>query len=321
MCAFSFLSAIILDLAVGDPHWLPHPVRWIGKLISSTEKILYPPKRSCSSELLRGTFIVVFIVFCTGSITWFLNDFAHRLSFVTGYMFETIIGFYCLSARSLAQEAGKVSADLHRGSLNSARKSLSMIVGRDTTNLSTNEVARAAVETVAENISDGITAPMLCLAIGGPALGIVYKTISTFDSMIGYRNERYRYFGRMAALLDDIFNYIPARLTGLILIPVASVITGSNGVRSLKICLRDRLKHPSPNSAHGEAAVAGALGIRLGGPSAYGGVTSTKPFLGDNIRNIEIKDISRTVCIMYGVTIILLILIFIVLFMVKEAGL
>jgi adenosylcobinamide-phosphate synthase len=208
------------------------------------------------------------------------------------FLVQAIIAFYCLSARSLIDAAISVRKHLDTNDLPGAREALSMIVGRDTANLDESGIVCATVETVAENITDGIISPLFYLVIGGPVAAIAFKAVSTMDSMIGYKNERYQRFGTCAARMDDILNFIPARITAFLLIPLAAFITGKNWKNAFQTAKRDRLKHESPNSAHGEAAMAGALGIRLGGGAFYGGVFSSRPYLGDGERVADRRDIS-----------------------------
>ena len=281
MTAVSLLSAGLLDLLLGDPHRLPHPVRWIGRLINGLEKVLYPENRSDRSEFCAGCIVCMLVVFLCGGSVYLVFLSLQKWSPIAGLIGETIIGCYCISARSLVQEADKVRRFLAVQDLSSARKALSMIVGRDTENLDEDGIVRATVETVAENIVDGIVSPVFYLALGGPVAAMAFKAVSTMDSMIGYRNERYRRFGTCAARLDDALNFVPARVAAFLLIPCAAFILRYDWKKSIRIVRRDRLKHESPNSAHGEAAVAGALGLRLGGEAFYRGIRSEKPYLGD----------------------------------------
>jgi adenosylcobinamide-phosphate synthase len=281
MTVLSLLGAGLLDLLLGDPYRLPHPVRWIGRLIGGIEKILYPKIRSDRREFVAGFILCILVVVTCGGSVFFVLVSLHKWSPVAVVIGEILLGFYCISARSLVQEADKVRKHLAAKDLSAARHALSMIVGRDTENLDEEGIVRATVETVAENIVDGIVSPIFFLAVGGPVMAIAFKSVSTMDSMIGYRNDRYRSFGTCAARLDDVLNFVPARLAAFFLVPCAAFILRYDWQQSIRIVSRDRLKHDSPNSAHGEAAVAGALGLRLGGESFYRGVRSEKPYLGD----------------------------------------
>lgn len=296
--------AVMLDLLVGDPRWLPHPIRGIGRLITWLDRLLYPRKAEVIALHTRGVVLCVLVVVSTvvGALAFLgLCRAVSPLLLVAG---QVIVASSCLSARSLALESGLVLRRLRAGDLPAARGALAMIVGRDTETLDEQEIARATVETVAENITDGVVAPLFYLAIGGPVAAMAFKAVSTMDSMIGYRDDRYRYFGTCAARLDDLLNFIPARITGFVLLPLAALVVGGNGVHALRVVFADRLAHPSPNAAHGEAAVAGALGIQLGGFATYGGKQSYKPLLNMRGRGPRADDIRRTTITAYATTIL-----------------
>jgi adenosylcobinamide-phosphate synthase len=292
------------DLLFGDPRWLPHPVCWIGKMISFAERLLYPKKRAGKKEFIAGCIVCFTVIVVSAGFVYFILQISRMISSGVFFLIQVIIGFYCLSARSLIDAAFEVRKHLDINDLPGARSALSMIVGRDTANLDEAGIVCATLETVAENITDGIISPLIYLAIGGPIAAIAFKAVSTMDSMIGYKNERYRHFGTCAARLDDLLNFIPARITAFVLIPLAAFLTGYNWKKAAIITKRDRLKHESPNSAHGEAAMAGALGIRLGGGAFYGGVFSSKPYLGDPERVADRRDISGACRITAAVTIV-----------------
>ncbi|MBD3315611.1 MAG: cobalamin biosynthesis protein CobD [Chitinivibrionales bacterium] len=300
MSPLSLGAAVGLDFLLGDPRWLPHPVRWIGSLIALLEKLLHPSYRSRAREFISGMMLCALVLAITAGTGFLLVESARLLSPYAVLAVEAIIGFYCLSARSLASEANLVRKHLSQGDLSAARHAVSMIVGRDTANMNEHEIARATVETVAENITDGIVSPLFYLALGGPVAALAFKSVSTMDSMIGYRNDRYRHFGTCAARLDDILNFIPARLAGFIMIPLTTAVSGKNLPNSLQTIYRDRKKHPSPNSAHSEAAMAGALDIELGGEATYNGRISRKPRLNEGGRQPVMRDIADTVTIAYG---------------------
>ncbi len=291
MTAIALIGVTVLDLLFGDPFCLPHPVRWIGALVSWLESILYPNIRSNRKEYLHGFLLCILVIFICSGFCGIIIYFAYMTSPTIGVIAGITTGFYCLSGRSLADEAMNVYKNLQNGNIYASRQALSMIVGRDTVNMNEKQIICATIETVAENITDGIVSPLFYLALGGPVAAIAFKAVSTMDSMIGYKNDRYRYFGTLAARLDDVLNFIPARLTGFVLIPLSSLLLRKRWQDSIRIVFRDRLKHDSPNSAHGEAAMAGALGIQLGGGAFYNGVFESRPLLGDNCREPVINDI------------------------------
>ncbi len=301
---YSLVLAVLLDAAVGDPRWLPHPVRWIGGLISLLERLLYPRNRSSRKEFFTGLLLclTVLVTFCSCAAG--IRALCRMVSFKALVAVEVLLGFYCISARSLGSEARAIYRLLRKKDIPGARAALAMIVGRDTDSLDETEIARATVETVAENITDGIVSPVFYFFLGGSVAALAFKAVSTMDSMIGYTNDRYRRFGTCAARLDDALNFIPARITGLALIPLAALFTGAHGLRSLRIAIRDRYKHTSPNAAHTEAAVAGALGIMLGGQATYSGILSVKPPLGIPGRLVESGDIIRVIRILYVSTVL-----------------
>lgn len=295
----SLLLGLFLDLFLGDPEWLYHPVRIIGNAISFLEKRLRKifPKGE-KGEHAAGAVLVLIICLGSALVPWILLHVAFRIHVAAGVLLETFLCYQMLAVKSLKTESMKVYKKLKKNDLPGARKAVSMIVGRDTQSLDEIGVTKAAVETVAENTSDGIIAPMFYMAIGGPVLMYLYKGINTMDSMVGYKNEKYLHFGRYAAKLDDLANYIPARLSGWLMI-LGAWIAGFDGKNAKKIYLRDRLNHASPNSAQTEAVMAGALGIQLAGDAYYFGELYKKPTIGDPIRKVEIKDIPRANQLLY----------------------
>ena len=293
----AFLAGTILDRRVGDPPKAPHPVRLIGALIVGLEKKLYPKEPGNKNLRARGAILVLIVLILTGVLTAALTVGAYLIHPVCGMTIETILTCYLLAAKSLRDESMKVYDALSAHDLEGARTAVSMIVGRETANLDEAGVARAAVETVAENASDGVIAPMFYACIGGPILGWLYKAVNTMDSMIGYHNDRYEDFGRFAAKTDDVVNYLPARLAALLMIAVSPAGSRSNAWRIFK---RDRKNHKSPNSAQTESACAGALGVQLGGPSVYFGRQVDKPTIGDATRAIQPEDIKNSCSLMYG---------------------
>ncbi|MBQ9661648.1 MAG: cobalamin biosynthesis protein CobD [Oscillospiraceae bacterium] len=292
---FAALCGYVLDLLLGDPEKLTpiHPVVWMGKGIGSLEKALravFPetPKGERAAGLVLAVLLPVGTLLLSAGILALLRQIAAQLAFAL----EVIWCWQALAVRNLREEAMQVCRALTAGTLGDARKAVDRIVGRDTAALDADGVTRAAVETVAENFSDGVAAPMCYMLLGGAPLAMCYKAINTMDSMVGYRNERYLHFGRAAARLDDAANYLPARLAALILI-AAAALCGENAKDAGMIWRRDRKKHASPNSAQCEAAMAGALGLRLCGPATYFGTYFDKPWIGDGKRPIEPGDIRR----------------------------
>ncbi len=291
------IFAYILDLAIGDPEWFPHPVRWIGKAITFLEGLLRKNSDTGAGGKFLGGVLALFITGAAYGIVLALLYFSFRFSRVLFFILSTYFVWASISIKSLKKEAKAVVSVLNSDGLAKARKKLSRIVGRDTSDLPAEGVLKAVVETVSENTSDGIVAPLFYLAIGGPPLAFAYKAVNTLDSMVGYRNERYINFGLVSARLDDLVNFIPARFTAFLMV-CASFILGYNWKGSLKILKRDRRNHPSPNSGCPEAAVAGALGVRLGGPMSYGGLLCEKPFIGDNSYKIDASTVNSSVRIM-----------------------
>ena len=301
------ILGFILDLIVGDPHWLYHPIRLVGHLISGLEKILRKvfPKTE-RGELTAGVFLLILTAGITSGAAWILLYAAGCIHPYVKFALSVLMCYQLLATKSLKTETMKVYDALKEGDLKKARYAVSMVVGRDTDVLDEIGVTKAAVETVAENTSDGIIAPLLFMMIGGPVLGYFYKAVNTMDSMVGYKNGKYLYFGRAAAKLDDVLNYIPARLSAWLMIAGAWLI-GMDAKNAKKIYLRDRRKHASPNSAQTEAVMAGALDIQLAGDAWYFGELHKKPYIGDPIRKVEIEDIIRSHKLMYAGTVLSLV--------------
>lgn len=296
----ALLIGFCLDLLLGDPHWAPHPVRAIGALIAGLEKglrRLFP--KSPAGELTGGVVLVVLTLAIPTGLTVLLLWACRLVNPWLALAVESLLSYQLLATKSLAAESRKVYDALKTGDLDKARYAVSMIVGRDTASLDEAGVARAAVETVAENASDGVIAPLIFLAIGGAPLGMFYKAANTMDSMVGYKNDKYLYFGRAAAKFDDILNFFPARIAG-VLMCLGSTAAGYDGKNAWRVFKRDRKKHKSPNSAHTEAACAGALQLRLAGPNFYFGKLVEKPYIGDDQRPIEPLDILRSGRILYA---------------------
>ena len=303
------ITGFLLDFIFGDPVWLYHPVRVIGNFISFGEKTLRKIfRKTPGGELAAGAVLWFLTAGLSFLIPFAVLAGAQMLHPVLRFLIESFWCYQILAARCLVNESGKVYDRLKENDLPGARKAVSMIVGRDTENLTVEGVTKAAVETVAENTSDGVTAPLLFLILGGVPLGFLYKAVNTMDSMLGYKNEKYLYFGRFPARMDDVFNYIPSRTTAL-LMTAAAFLTGMDGKNAWKIYLRDRRKHASPNAAQTEAVCAGALRVRLAGDAVYFGKLYKKEYLGDSLRPIEAEDIRRAGRVMY-VTAVLMLIIF-----------
>lgn len=302
------IGGFILDLILGDPHNWPHPVRWIGMLISKGEELIrkWLPKTK-EGERVGGILLVIGVVGITVFVSTLLIKVGGWINPWLGTLVEIILAYQILATKSLKDESMKVYKALEAGDLEGARYAVSMIVGRDTASLDEEGIAKATIETVAENTSDGIIGPLFYLVIGGVPLAFMYKAINTLDSMIGYKNEKYEYFGTFGAKLDDVVNYIPARISGYLMI-LASGLCGMNLKGAYTIYKRDRYNHKSPNSAHTEAACAGALNIQLAGDAYYFGIKCEKPTIGDAIRLVEVEDIKRTNRLMYVTCIVGLIL-------------
>lgn len=300
----AFLLGVILDWLIGDPQGFPHPVRWIGSLIGKLTKLLLDPylegERNKKGEKGKGLILVIAVIAVTVICVAVTSFISYKIHPYFGVFIEAILTCYILAAKSLYAESVRVGDKLSSEGIAEGRKAVSMIVGRDTDSLDEKGVIKAAVETVAENTSDGIIAPLLFTFIGGPILGYAYKAVNTMDSMVGYRNEKYEDFGFFAAKLDDIVNFIPSRLSGLLII-ISAFILGKDysGKDAFRIFKRDRFNHKSPNSAQTESACAGALRVRLAGNASYFGVIHEKPYIGDDLREIEIKDIKRACRLMF----------------------
>ena len=299
MTVWAVLGGFVLDALFGDPAWLPHPVVYMGKAISKLEKFLRPrlPKTP-QGELLGGAIVAFCLPVGTFLLTGLVCWGAARLHPLLGLAVQMFWCGQALAARGLVQESTNVYIELKKPDLPGARKAVSRIVGRDTAELTAEGVTKAAVETVAENASDGVIAPLLSMLIGGAPLALTYKAINTMDSMLGYKNEKYLYFGRVPAKLDDVANYIPSRLAGLLWV-AAAAFTHNDAKGAWKIWRRDRRNHASPNSAQTESACAGALGVQLAGPAYYFGEYYAKPTIGDALRPIEPEDILRANQMMY----------------------
>lgn len=297
------LIGMILDWIFGDPVWLYHPVRMIGKWISFLEKILrkFAGDQEANEKklLIAGGILWILVILASAAVPMGILYLAEKISPCAAFVLECFWCYQLLAARSLGKESKKVYKKLMQDDLSGARLAVSMIVGRDTEQLTVEGVTKAAVETVAENTNDGVIAPLIYMLIGGPILGFVYKAVNTMDSMLGYKNEKYLYFGRVAAKMDDVAGFIPARISALLMI-LASCLLGMDGKNALWIWKRDRRKHASPNAAQTEAVCAGALQVQLAGDAWYFGKKHEKPTIGDPIRPVEIADIARANRLLYA---------------------
>lgn len=291
MTLVAITAGFILDFLFGDPHWLPHPICLIGNLIGFLEKRLRSIFAfSNTALLLSGGLMVIIVLLLTYSVPYIILYEAEKVSIWLAFVLETIMFYQIFATKSLRDESMKVYEALKNNDLADARLKLSWIVGRDTQNLTAEEVTKGAVETVAENTSDGVIAPMFFMFIGGAPLAFLYKGINTMDSMVGYKNDKYLFFGRCAAKLDDLANFIPARISGIVMI-LAAYFLNLDSKRAWKTFLRDRYNHLSPNSAMTESVAAGALNIQLGGGHFYFGKWVPKDTIGDNLRAVVPEDI------------------------------
>ena len=296
-----------LDLIFGDPYWLYHPIRLIGHLISFLEKPLRSAAgKSPKKQIVAGGILWLLVILISTGIPCLMLWAAEKIHPAVSFLLECFWCYQILAARSLSVESKKVYHALKTQDVEGARKAVSMIVGRDTQNLTIEGVTKAAVETVAENTSDGVIAPLFYMVIGGALLGFGYKAVNTMDSMVGYKNEKYQYFGSAAAKFDDVVNYIPARLSAWLMI-LASAITHMDWKNAKKVFLRDRYNHKSPNSAQTESVMAGALDVQLAGDAWYFGKLCKKPTIGDAIREIEPEDIRRSHTLLYMTAVLALV--------------
>lgn len=304
---FAFIAGFVLDLLIGDPHFIPHPVRLIGSFISFLDKRLncddgynISEKKLNLIKYKRGMLLAFTVIFATFAMSVIIIVAAYSINLYAGVIAEAVMTWQILATKCLRVESMRVYDALRTDGVDAGRRAVSMIVGRDTSVLDAAGVTRAAVETIAENTSDGVIAPMLYTAIGGPVLGFVYKAVNTMDSMLGYKNDKYMYFGRFAAKLDDVVNFIPARISAYLMIAAAFIggrqFDGRNAYRIFK---RDRFNHASPNSAQTESVCAGALRVQLAGDAVYFGKLVKKKYIGDGLREIEYEDIKCANRLMY----------------------
>ncbi|HIV80429.1 MAG TPA: adenosylcobinamide-phosphate synthase CbiB [Candidatus Avanaerovorax faecigallinarum] len=306
--AFSIFTGFIFDCIFGDPRRLPHPICLIGNFISLMEKLLrraFP--KSERGELAGGAVLAVAVPAAAFGVSFMILRLCEAVNPVLKFAVETFFCYQIFAAKSLKDESMRVYRYVEAGDIENSRKYLSWIVGRDTEDLSFEKIDKAVVETVAENTSDGVVAPLIFMAVGGAPLAFLYKGVNTLDSMVGYKNDRYLYFGRASAKLDDLLNFIPARLTGLAMC-AGAFFTGLDWRTAFRIYRRDRKNHSSPNSAHPESACAGALNIQLGGDAYYFGKLYRKKTIGDDIRPVDSGDIKLAIRLMYAASVICLVL-------------
>lgn len=308
----SFALGFVMDLILGDPRFLPHPVQFIGALIGKLDNSLYSKKNT----LFRGGILCFLVCLISTGITALIVIVGYKISLYVGVIVEAILTWQILATKSLKSHSLRVYDKLQEKDIDAARYAVSMIVGRDTDSLDSKGIIKATIETVAENTSDGIIAPMIYTGIGTPILGMLYKSINTMDSMIGYKNERYILFGRAAAKLDDIVNYLPSRIAAYLMI-IATFFSGLNTKGAIKVYARDKDKSESPNASKCESVAAGALNISLLGDAYYFGKLVEKQSIGDDIRPVEKEDIKRINRLMYITSILCFLLILILLFVLE----
>ena len=303
---YAIVIGFIIDFFVGDPHSIPHPVVAIGRLISFLDKRLRLGKGD-EADILRGIWTVLITASVSTVIPVFILMIMWKIHPIVYLVVNSIMCAQIIAARELVRECARVEKALEDDDIEEARQAVSYVVGRDTETLDKEGICRAAVETVAENGSDGVIAPLFWMFLLGAPGGFFYKSINTMDSMLGYKNEKYLYFGRAAARTDDVVNFIPSRISAILMI-ISCPICHLDGRNAFRIFCRDRLKHTSPNAAQTESVFAGALNVRLNGPASYGGVLHEKEYLGDNLRPIEPCDIKRSGHLMYTASAMMLIL-------------
>ncbi|SDE84824.1 adenosylcobinamide-phosphate synthase CbiB [Sporomusa acidovorans] len=303
MTEYLLFGAVIMDCLLGDPRTAFHPVVMIGNLIAWLERRMLPLAQSPVAKKMAGAVLVIMVLTLVYTSVWLVMAALFVVHPWAGYLGGAILLSFTISTRSLAEAGREIAGFLLSGNMEQARYKVGWIVGRDTAKLNTAEVTRATVETVAENIVDGIISPLFYAAIGGVPLAFLYRAVNTMDSMIGYKNDKYYDFGMVAARVDDVFNYIPARITSLFII-LAAAILKLDSAGAFRAIRRDAAKHPSPNSGFSEAGVAGALGIRLGGLNYYGGVASLRAYMGEAKCELTPIHIEQTIQIMYAVTVL-----------------
>ena len=283
-------AAFLLDALVGDPPRLPHPIRWMGRAIEQSEPFW---RRTVTNERTAGLLFAASLILGCWLVALLVIGLAWKAHALFGFVVETVLLFYCLSAKSLRQAALEIDRLLAAGEVDRARARVRMIVGRDVDRYGADDIARATVETVAENVVDGVLSPLFFAALGGAPLALAYKMVNTLDSMVGYKNPRYLLFGRAAARIDDAANFLPARLAVPLIALAARRVEGASSRQALDTARREGKNHASPNAGYPEAAFAGALGVRLNGPNVYHGVLVDKPFLGAGFGPVTRAHIAR----------------------------
>jgi len=298
MNIMDLICAILLDLLIGDPYWFKHPVIYIGKLIRLLDKLGRKLCKTHKQIKIFGGVIVIIVAFSSFLVPFIILRMSIKFFWVYNIL-NIILLWTTIATRCLHTEGIKVYDSLDKNDIDDARVKLSYIVGRDTKNLSVDEIVRADVETIAENTADGVIAPILYAILGGAPLAMMYKGINTMDSMLGYMNEKYKYIGFFPAKTDDVFNYVPARITGFLICLAAPIVRGDI-IESIKVMIRDRKNHKSPNCAYPEGAVAGAMRVQLGGTNVYFGEKMYKPTIGNKIKDLGREHIIDTIKLMYG---------------------
>lgn len=309
--------AFILDLILGDPYHWPHPIKLIGNYISLFKNKLITEKLSEKQKYMMGGLLWLSTVFLTVSMTWLILKLAYALNLYVGHLVFIYLSYTSLATKSLAKEGKKIAETLKNGTLEEARQQVAMIVGRDTSQLSEEEIAKATIETVAENTSDGVIAPMICLFIGGPVLAMGYKAVNTLDSMVGYLTPEYKEIGYVSAKIDDLCNLIPARISFLLL-GLSSILLNMNPKNTFVVGWRDRKNHKSPNGGYLEAPASGALGIQLGGSHVYHGVEIYKPTIGESLKVVDRFDILKMNLLLYCSSTIGMILFSVISYIIKS---
>jgi adenosylcobinamide-phosphate synthase len=284
-------AAFILDLLLGDPRRLPHPIRWMGRAIAAAEPWF---RRLPGKGVAAGGLFAALLCIGTWALTWLALNQGRQVHPALGFALETVAVYFCLCTRSLSDAAAEILRLLRKERVDEARARVAMIVGRDVDRYQAPDIARATVETVAENFVDGVLSPLFFAALGGAPLAMAFKMASTLDSMVGYKNQTYFYFGKAAARLDDALNFVPARLSIAVIALAAQLLAGT-GRRALRTALLEGANHTSPNAGRPEAAFAGALGVKINGPNVYGGILIKKPFIGVRFREVEVSDIKKAV--------------------------